>query len=83
VRRNFQHSAPHAGRLLREGRNPMLMFRWVVLLLLASGLVCLAMFVGTGESRYRVYGVRIIKWTVIAALGFFAVLILERLAMIL
>jgi hypothetical protein len=61
----------------------MLMFRWVVLLLLASGLVCLAMFVGTGEARYRVYGVRIFKWTVIAALGFFAVLILERLAMIL
>ena len=60
----------------------MLIFRWVVLLLLVAGLVCLAMFVGTGQTRYRVFGVRIVKWTVIAALGFFAVLILERLAMI-
>ena len=60
----------------------MLIFRWVVLLLLVAGLVCLAMFVGTGQTRYRVLGVRIVKWTVIAALGFFAVLILERLAMI-
>ncbi len=61
----------------------MLIFRWVVLLLLVSGLVCLAMFVGTGQKRYRVYGVRIVKWTVIAGLGFFAVLVLERLAVIL
>ena len=37
----------------------------------------------SGQKRYRVYGVRIVKWTVIAGLGFFAVLILERLAVIL
>jgi len=60
----------------------MLIFRWVVLLLLAAGLVSLAMFVGTGQARYRVLAVRIIKWTLIAGLGFFAVLILERLAMV-
>jgi hypothetical protein len=60
----------------------MLIFRWVVLLSLVAGLLCLAMFVGTGQVRYRVLGVRIVKWTVIAALGFFSVLILERLAMI-
>ena len=59
----------------------MLIFRWIVLLLLAAGLVSLAMFVGTGQVRYKVFAVRIVKWTVIAALGFFAVLILERLAM--
>jgi hypothetical protein len=58
----------------------MLIFRSIVLLLLAAGLVCLAMYLGTGEIRYRVYGVRIVKWTVVAALGFFAVLIVERLA---
>ncbi|MFM9917370.1 MAG: hypothetical protein ACKVOX_16320 [Rhizobacter sp.] len=56
----------------------MLIFRWVVLLLLVAGLVCLAMYVGTGQLRYRRIGIRIIKWVVIAALGFFAVLILER-----
>ena len=60
----------------------MLIFRWVVLLLLVAGLVSLAMFIGTGQVRYRVLGVRIVKWTVVAALGFFAVLILERLATI-
>ena len=60
----------------------MLIFRWIVLLLLVAGLVCFAMYVGTGQKRYRVFGIRIVKWTVIAGLGFFAVLILERLAMI-
>ena len=59
----------------------MLFFRWVVTLLLVAGLVCLAMYVATGRRQYQVYAVRIVKWTVIAALGFFAVLILERLAM--
>lgn len=58
----------------------MLIFRWIVLLLLAAGLVSLAMYVGTGQVRYKVFAIRIVKWTVIAALGFFAVLILERLA---
>ena len=64
------------------GHGPMLIFRWLVLLLLAAGLVSLAMFIGTGQVRYRVLGVRIVKWTIVAGLGFFAVLILERLAMI-
>ena len=59
----------------------MLFFRWVVLLLLVAGLVSLAMYVGTGQRRYRTLSIRIIKWTLIAGLGFFAVLILERLAM--
>ena len=59
----------------------MLIFRWIVLLLLVAGLVCFAMYVGTGQQRFRVLGLRIVQWTVIAGLGFFAVLILERLAM--
>ena len=61
----------------------MLIFRWIVLLLLVAGLLCFAMYIGTGQARWRVMGLRVVKWTVIAALGFFAVLILERLAMIL
>jgi hypothetical protein len=60
----------------------MLIFRWVVLLLLLAGALSLAMYVGTGEARWRNLGIRIVKWTVIAALGFFAVLVLERMAMI-
>jgi hypothetical protein len=58
----------------------MLLARAVVLLLLLAGLVCFALYVGTGQARFRVLGVRIVKWTVIAGLGFFAVLIAERLA---
>ena len=57
----------------------MLIFRWVVLLLLVAGALSLAMYVGTGEARWRNRGVLIIKWTVIAGLGFFAVLVVERL----
>ena len=61
----------------------MLIFRWIVLLLLVAGVLSFAMYVGTGQVRYRAWGVRIIKWTLVAALGFFAVLILERMAMVL
>ena len=61
----------------------MLVFRWLILLFLVAGLFCFAMYVGTGKVRWRVNGVRIVKWTVVAGLGFFAVLILERMAVIL
>ncbi len=61
----------------------MPVFRAIVLLLLVAGALCFAMYVGTGQLRYRVLGIRVVKWTVIAALGFFAVLILERLAIFL
>ncbi|MFT3956929.1 MAG: hypothetical protein QM722_21865 [Piscinibacter sp.] len=61
----------------------MLIFRWIVLLLLVAGLLCFAMYIGTGQSKWRQLGIRIVKWTVIAALGFFAVLLLERMAMVL
>lgn len=59
----------------------MLIFRWIVLLLLVAGVLCLAMYIGTNQLVWRRRGLVIIKWTVLAALGFFAVLILERLAM--
>jgi hypothetical protein len=39
----------------------MLIFRWVVLLMLAAGLFYLAMYVGTGQPRYRLLGMRIIS----------------------
>ncbi|MBC8055824.1 MAG: hypothetical protein H7Y61_04545 [Rhizobiales bacterium] len=58
----------------------MLIFRWIVGLLLVAGLVCFALYVGTGQPRYRALGILLVKWTVIAGLGFFAVLILERVA---
>ena len=61
----------------------MLLFRLVFGLLLVSGLLCFAMYVGTGQAAWRRRGLVIVKWAVLAALGFFAVLILERLALLL
>ena len=58
----------------------MLAFRWIILLLLLAGVLCFAMYIGTGQARWRGRGLLIVKWTVLAGLGFFAVLILERLA---
>jgi disulfide bond formation protein DsbB len=57
----------------------MPIFRSILLLLLVAGLLCFAMYIGTGQARWRTLGLRIVKWTVIAALGFFAVLIVERI----
>lgn len=57
----------------------MLVVRTLVFLLLVAGLVCFALYIGTGQRRWRDLGIVIVKWTVIAALGFFAVLLLERL----
>lgn len=61
----------------------MLVFRLVFGLLLVAGLLCFALYVGTSQVVWRRRGVVIVKWTLVAALGFFAVLILERLALML
>lgn len=61
----------------------MMLFRLVFALLLVAGLLCFAVYVGTGRKVWRHRGVIIIKWTVMAGLGFAAVLVLERVAMLL
>jgi len=58
----------------------MLLLRWVVLFLLLGAGVCFVFYVGTGQLRYRRWGWTILKWTLLAAAGFFAVLIAERVA---
>ena len=58
----------------------MLLFRWAIFLLLIGAGVCFAFYAGTGQQRYRKWGLITLKWTLIAAFGFFAVLILERIA---
>lgn len=58
----------------------MLLFRWLILLLLIGAAVSFAFFVGTGQPRYKRWGLLTLKWTLIAAGGFFTVLILERIA---
>lgn len=57
----------------------MLLFRWLILLLLIGAAVSFAFFVATGQPRYKRWGLLTLKWTLIAAGGFFAVLILERI----
>ena len=56
----------------------MLFFRWALLLLLLAAGVCFAFYAGTGQARYRQWGLVVLKWTLLAAFGFFAVLIFER-----
>lgn len=58
----------------------MVIFRLVFGLLLLAGILCFAMFIATGRPVWRQRGMVIVKWTVLAGLGFFAVIILERLA---
>ena len=60
----------------------MLIFRLVVSLLLVAGLLCFALYIGTRQMVWRRRGIVVVKWTVIACLAFFAVLILERVAVV-
>lgn len=61
----------------------MAIARLVIGLLLFAAVVSFALYIATGQRRWRQLGLVIVKWTVLAGLGFFAVLILERLAILL
>ncbi len=56
----------------------MLVFRWLILLFLLAAIGCFVVFAVTGQQRFKRYGLIILKWTLLAAFGFFAVLIVER-----
>ncbi|QKV51833.1 hypothetical protein [Comamonas antarctica] len=58
----------------------MLIFRALVGFLLVASLLCFAFYLGTGQPGYKRWGLLILKWMVIAALAFFAVLLLGRIA---
>lgn len=57
----------------------MLLFRWLILLLLllVAG-VAFAYYATTGDPRFKTFAWLLLKWTVLASLGYFAVLIAER-----
>jgi hypothetical protein len=57
----------------------MLIFRLIVLLLLVAAVLSFAMFVGTKDRRWLRRTQLIVRWTVIAGLGFFAIFLLGRL----
>jgi uncharacterized YccA/Bax inhibitor family protein len=61
----------------------MMLFRLVFGLLLVASVLCFAMFIGTGQPVWRRRGLVVLKWSLLAAAAFFAVLILERLAVLL
>ncbi|MFN9472476.1 hypothetical protein [Acidovorax sp.] len=57
----------------------MLLFRWVVMALLLAAAVSFAFYAGTGQPHYKRWGLVVLKWTVIAAVFFFAVVLIGRL----
>jgi hypothetical protein len=57
----------------------MAVLRVVFGLLLLASLVCFAMYIGTRAPVWRARGVRLLKWTLVAAAVFFGVLVVERL----
>lgn len=57
----------------------MVFFRALFLVLLLGVIVCFGMFIYTGNVRYKHYGLLTLKWILIAAFGFFGVLILQKL----
>ncbi len=56
----------------------MVFVRFALLLLLVAAGISFALYAGTGQVRYKRFGVLVLKWSLIAALGFFMVLFFER-----
>jgi hypothetical protein len=57
----------------------MLVFRIAILQLLVAAIVCFGLYLVRNDRRYLALGVAITKWTIVAGLGFFAVLIAEMI----
>lgn len=57
----------------------MIFIRWLVPLMLLVSVGFFAASVVTSELRHRRTGLLVLKWTVVAALVFFAVLAVDRL----
>lgn len=57
----------------------MLIFRWLASFFLLGSALCFVFYLGTGQVRYKRWGLLVLKWTVLAALAFFAVLIFSRI----
>lgn len=60
----------------------MLFMRWIAMLLLLAAALCLGMYLSTGQARWRNWMIAIVRWTVVAGLGMFGVLLLERLVIL-
>jgi hypothetical protein len=62
-----------------QGTAVMLIVRWLALFLLLASAVCFGFYIGTGQVFYKRLGLVILKWTIIAAVVFFVVVLIERL----
>ena len=58
----------------------MVIARVIIGLLALAAVLCFASYAVTGQALWRQRGWRIVKWTLVAGLAFFAVLISERVA---
>lgn len=58
----------------------MLIFRWLAMTLLLLAAISFAFYAGTGQPHYKRWGLVVLKWTVIASVFFFAVVLIGRLA---
>ena len=56
----------------------MQIVRGLIYFLLLTAGVCFALYAATGDQRYKRWGLITLKWTVLAGLGFFGVLIVDR-----
>jgi hypothetical protein len=57
----------------------MQIVRGLIYFLLLTAGVCFALYAATGDQRYKRWGLITLTWTVLAGLGFFGVLIVERM----
>ena len=58
----------------------MTFLRVLVLLLLLLAAGSFACFAVTGQTRFKHFGLVVLKWTLVGAFVFFGVLIVERIA---
>ncbi len=58
----------------------MLLLRWAILVSLLLAVAAFVAYALTGQTRFKRAGLMILIWTLVAAFGFFAVLVVERLA---
>jgi hypothetical protein len=66
---------------LRPGKEvTVLLFRWLLLLLLIASGVSFAAYALTNLPYFKRFGILCLKWAVLTGLGFFGILILERIA---
>lgn len=57
----------------------MLIFRWIIPTLFVVAGILFALFMVTGEPRYKRLGLRVLIASLVAAFGFFAMLIAVNL----